>query len=171
MHDPQYDLGLTAIMTRAWKSDEVLIRNLVDIASKGGNYLLNIGPKGDGSLTPETYKAFKAIGEWMEVNSESIYGTQASPFEKLDWGRCTRKKLSGSKTRLYLHVFSWPKDGKLIVPGLASKSLKARLLAGGKIKDISSDGKNVTLTLPDSAPDKIVSVVALDIKGTPEIVK
>ena len=75
----------------AWKSEANLIRNLVDIASKGGNYLLNIGPKGDGSLSPETVKSFQAIGAWMKVNSEAIYGTTASPFTNLKWGRATRK--------------------------------------------------------------------------------
>src|SRR3954469_8586286 len=69
----------------AWKSDETLVRNLVDIASKGGNYLLNIGPKGDGSIPDETVKSFHTIGEWMKVNGESIYGTTASPFAALPW--------------------------------------------------------------------------------------
>ena len=66
----------------AWKSDETLIRNLIDIASKGGNYLLNIGPKGDGSVPAESVKSMQAIGAWMKVNGEAIYGTTASPFAK-----------------------------------------------------------------------------------------
>lgn len=94
-----------------WKSNETLIRNLIDVASKGGNYLLNIGPKADGSAPSESVDAMSAIGAWMSRNGESIYGTTASPFEKLDWGRATRKR-----DRLYLHVFDWPKDGKLLVP-------------------------------------------------------
>ena len=80
-----------------WKSTETLIRNLIDIASKGGNYLLNIGPKGDGSVPQESVDSMKAIGAWMKVNGDAIYGTTASPFEKLDWGRCTRK--AGSEWR------------------------------------------------------------------------
>jgi alpha-L-fucosidase len=155
----------------AWKSDETLIRNLIDIASKGGNYLLNIGPKGDGSIPEETVKSFQAIGAWMKVNGESIYATTASPFEKLAWGRCTVKKLGSSKSQLYLHVFNWPKDGRLTLPGLASKPLKAALLATGAKLDVSSTGNSVTIALPSAAPDKIASVVALEIEGAPEVVK
>lgn len=95
-----------------WKSDETLIRNLIDIASKGGNYLLNIGPLGDGSVPEESVRSLAAIGKWMRANGEAIYATQASPFEKLAWGRCTQKKLAGSQRRLYLHVFE---DRKSVV--------------------------------------------------------
>ncbi|RQW07490.1 alpha-L-fucosidase, partial [candidate division KSB1 bacterium] len=98
-----------------WKSAEELIRKLADIASKGGNFLLNVGPKADGTFPQESIDRLKAIGEWMSVNGESVYGTQASPFKQLDWGRCTQKAIGGD-TRLYLHVFDWP-DGKLVVPG------------------------------------------------------
>ncbi|OGV66231.1 MAG: hypothetical protein A2283_06740 [Lentisphaerae bacterium RIFOXYA12_FULL_48_11] len=156
---------------KAWKSDEVLIRNLVDIASKGGNYLLNIGPQGDGSVTPETINSFRAIGAWMKVNCDAIYGTTASPFKSLAWGRCTQKKMADGKTRLYLHVFDWPTDGKLIVPCIASKPQKAFLLAGGKTLEASSGGNKITIAVPPAAPDKIASVVVLDFEGTPEIVE
>jgi len=155
----------------AWKSDETLIRNLVDIASKGGNYLLNIGPKGDGSIPAETISSFKAIGAWMKVNSESIYGTKASPFDKLDWGRCTQKKLADGNSRLYLHIFDWPKDGKIVLPGLANKPLKAVLLAGGQKLDVTAGANSVSIALPAAAPDKIASVVALDVEGATQVVK
>ena len=90
----------------AWKSDETLIRNLIDIASKGGNYLLNIGPKGDGSVPEESVEAMHAIGAWMKVNGESIYGTTASPFEELPFAvaargslaNCTSTSLAGLPT-------------------------------------------------------------------------
>jgi alpha-L-fucosidase len=147
----------------AWKSDTNLIRNLVDIASKGGNYLLNIGPKGDGSLTPETVKSFQAIGAWMKMNSESIYGTSASPFAKLEWGRATRKG-----NVVYLHVFDWPKDGKLVVP-LKSKVKEARILGAKKVKTKSGDA-GVTIALPKAAPDIIASVIKLTLAGEPEVI-
>lgn len=152
----------------AWKSDETLIRNLIDIASKGGNYLLNIGPKGDGSVTPETLKSMKAIGAWMKVNSESIYGTTASPFAKLDWGRCTQKK-SGTGTRLYLHVFQWPAGGQLTLTGLKNKVVGARLLAGGAKIEAVSDASGVKLSLPATAPDSVATVIALDLEGAPQV--
>ena len=149
----------------AWKSDETLIRNLIDIASKGGNYLLNIGPKGDGSVPEESVKSMKAIGAWMKSNGEAIYATTASPFEKLDWGRCTQKKLADGNTRLFLHVFNWPSDGKLVVPTLANKPLKAALLVGGKALDVSGGEGPITITVPNAAPDQIASVIALDVTG------
>jgi len=149
---------------QAWKSAETLIRNLVDIASKGGNYLLNIGPKGDGSVPMESVKALQAIGAWMKVNGEAIYATTASPFAKLAWGRCTAKTGPGGGV-LYLHVFDWPADGRLTLPGLRSQPGRARLLAGGGAVSAKAEGNNVVLALPARAPDPIASVIALEIQG------
>jgi alpha-L-fucosidase len=146
----------------AWKSDETLIRNLVDIASKGGNYLLNIGPKGDGSVPAESVQSLRAIGGWMKTNGEAIYGTQASPFEKLAWGRCTQKSIKGGGTRLYLHVFDWPADGKLTVP-VKSRPRSARLLAGGAKLEVTRAADAATIVLPARAPNPIASVVVLDV--------
>jgi alpha-L-fucosidase len=74
-----------------WKSTQVLLRNLVDIASKGGNYLLNVGPTALGEIPQPSIERLREIGRWMKVNGESIYETTASPFSKLSWGRCTKK--------------------------------------------------------------------------------
>ena len=148
----------------AWKSDQTLIRNLVDIASKGGNYLLNIGPKADGSVPEESVSAMKAIGAWMRVNGESIYGTTASPFENIEWGRCTRKMMPDGKTRLYLHVFEWPANRRLALPAMQQKPVKAWILGPGtSVQVASAEGKS-ELLLPESAPDRHVSVVALDLE-------
>jgi alpha-L-fucosidase len=153
---------------QAWKSDETLIRNLVDIASKGGNYLLNIGPKGDGSVPAESVKSLQTIGAWMKVNGDAIYGTSASPFAKLDWGRCTQKKLSNGNTRLYLAVFDWPKDGKLVLPPLDNQPVKAALLMGARQLGFTTADRRITINLPPTAPDGIASVVALEIEGSPK---
>ena len=150
----------------AWKSSETLIRNLIDIASKGGNYLLNIGPKGDGTVPKESVDLLKAIGAWMKVNGEAVYATQASPFEKLAWGRCTRKPLTGGNTRLFLHVFDWPNDGKLVLPAPESKPLKACMLDGGAVLSVTSTPKGVVIAVPETALDKVASVVVLDVIGT-----
>src|SRR6185295_5901921 len=104
-----------------FKSTRDLIRKLADIASKGGNFLLNVGPTGEGEIPPTSVQRLKEIGEWMERNSESIYGTMAGPLGLPAWGRCTQKAIKvGGKdaTRLYLHVFEWPADGKLILDGV-----------------------------------------------------
>jgi alpha-L-fucosidase len=91
----------------SWKSDTTLIRNLIDIASKGGNYLLNIGPKGDGSVPAESVKSLKAMGAWMKANGDAIYGTTASPFTQLPFrGRATQKPGA-----LFFFVFDWSKNG------------------------------------------------------------
>ncbi len=156
---------------RQWKSSETLIRNLIDIASKGGNYLLNIGPKADGSVPQESVRAMHAIGAWMKVNGESIYGTTAGPFEKLDWGRCTQRRLSSGKTRLYLQVFDWPRDGRLRIPLAAGSPAEARLLAGGKSLRVLTDEQQISIAVPAEAPDKISTVIELNLVGPVEVVK
>jgi alpha-L-fucosidase len=147
----------------AWKSNEVLIRNLIDIASKGGNYLLNIGPTGDGSVPKESAAGMEAIGAWLKVNGASIYGTTASRFAHLPWGRSTTK---GST--LYLQVFDWPKDGTLLVPGLRTTVRSARLLAGGTVTP-RTDAQGIALRVPASAPDPIASVIELQLDGVPDV--
>ncbi len=108
-----------------WKPSPVIIRNLVDIVSKGGNYLLNVGPRADGTFPPEALRILGEVGRWMKTNGESIYGTTAGPLQSLPWGRSTTKA-----GRLYLHVWDWPADGRLVVPGLKNKIARADLLGG-----------------------------------------
>ena len=146
----------------AWKPAQTLIRNLVDIASKGGNYLLNIGPMADGSVPVETVERMQAVGRWMAVNGESIYGTTASPFANLPWGRCTKKAHTGGTT-LYLHVFDWPTDGRLPVPGLTSPIKSAKLLDGGKRLPVTTEGPGAVIQLPAQAPDEDASVLVVEI--------
>lgn len=143
----------------AWKSNETLIHNLVDIVSKGGNYLLNIGPKGDGSIPQESIDAMHAIGQWMATNGDAIYETTASPFEQPAWGRYTKKP-----GKLYAHVFEWPSDGKLNIPLKGERVTKAYLLADSSRAALktqtTSDG--VTIQVPNQAPDAIASVIAIE---------
>lgn len=151
-----------------WKSPAVLIRNLVDIASKGGNYLLNVGPTSEGLIPEPSVERLKAVGQWMKVNGEAIHATSASPFKRLPWGRCTTK-LRGRDARLYLHVFNWPQNGQLFVPGLKSPIRKAYLLAGGKKLRTMPAEAGVTLAVPGAAPDPISSTVVLELRGKPEV--
>jgi len=137
---------------KAWKSDEVLIRHLIDIASKGGNYLLNIGPTGDGSVPPESVKSMAKIGSWMKGNSESIHGTTASPFEKLPFdGRCTAKG-----DVLYLHVFARPDSGNI---SIKTKATKATVLANGKNLAARRDGDSLFISVPDKLSDPVAMVI------------
>jgi len=151
-----------------WKSTETIIHNLIDIASKGGNYLLNVGPTSEGLIPEPSVERLKAVGAWMKVNGLAIHGTTASPFPALPWGRCT-KKVSGHGTILYLHVFNWPADGRLVVPGLENKVNSARLLATGKRLKHSVSGNDLVIEVPAAAPDKISSTVVVQIDGQPEV--
>lgn len=146
-----------------WKSVKTLVRNLVDIASKGGNYLLNVGPKPDGTFPQPSVDILKGIGNWMQVNGESIYATEASPLPSLSWGRCTMKHEKGH-TVLYLSVFDWPADHKLLVPGVKGKVIQASLLAGGSRLHTRANGQELEIQLPARAPDTIASVVKLVVK-------
>ena len=148
-----------------WKSTETLLRNLIDIASKGGNYLLNVGPTAEGEIPEASVERLAAMGKWMQTNGEAIYGTTASPFKRLPWGRATKKP-----GKLYLHVFDWPK-GPLQVPGLKNKVEKAYLLAdaGKAALPVTQNEDGVLVRVPESAPDKIASVVVLDVVGEPEV--
>jgi alpha-L-fucosidase len=150
-----------------WKSEEDLIRKLVDIASKGGNFLLNVGSASEGLFPEPSVKRLAAIGEWMRTNGESIYGTSASLFEKLDWGRSTTKG-----NRLFLFVFEWPEDGKLSVPGLISKARKVYLLERPQSElGIDYRAGTVVISLPKNPPDPSVSVITLEFPEKPEIVR
>ncbi|MBM3854862.1 MAG: hypothetical protein FJ399_17210, partial [Verrucomicrobia bacterium] len=140
-----------------WKSAQTLIRNLVDIASKGGNYLLNVGPTAEGEIPAPSVERLKAVGAWVRKNGEAIYATTASPFVRLGWGRATQKP-----DRLYLHVFHWPADGQLVVP-MSSGAKKAYLLGEpGKPLKFSAAPTGLRLTVPASAPDADSSTVVLE---------
>ena len=146
-----------------WKSRQQLIRNLADAASKGGNFLLNVGPTSGGLIPPPSVERLEAVGRWMKVNSEAIYDTKASPFEKqLPWGSVTRKS-----DRLYLHVFDWPAEHKLFLPPVQGKVTGAYLLAdpNKRALEVSQTKTEVKIVVPSVAPDTNDSVVVMKIHG------
>ncbi len=153
-----------------WKSSSDLIRMLADIASKGGNLLLNVGPTAQGTFPEASIERLKTIGRWMSVNGEAIYGTHASPFPFLPWGRCTVKP-TATGTRLYLNVFNWPQDGKLRVPGLYNPTQKAYLLGNREQHslDIQRSEDTVIIGVPVRCPDTVNTVVVLEIEGKPDV--
>lgn len=147
-----------------WKSSETLIRNLIRITSRGGNYLLNVGPKPDGSFPAESVQRLADIGRWMKINGEAIYGTSAGSLNGFSGGECTQREFK-DHTVLYLSIFDWPKNGKLEVPGWSEQVESAKLLAGGiKLKTERKDN-SLYIQVPLSAPDPIASVIRLDLKG------
>jgi alpha-L-fucosidase len=150
-----------------WKPLEVLVRNLIDVAAKGGNYLLNVGPKADGTFPEQAIERLKGIGAWMAKHGEAIHGTSASPFDALPWGRCTMKK-KGADSVLYLHVFERPSDGRLVLPGLGNEVLSAGWLAGPRnLLPVRREGSDIVLELPPTLPDPIASVITLGLEGEP----
>jgi alpha-L-fucosidase len=142
-----------------WKSTDTLIRNLIDIASKGGNYLLNVGPTAEGLIPAASIDRLAGIGSWMKVNGEAIYGTTAMPFAtRPAWGRVTAKP-----GKLYLHVFDWPSTGRLTLPGYSGQVSKAYLLSSpASPLNVSTSSEGLNIQLPATAPDPIASVIVLE---------
>ncbi len=153
-----------------WKSSENLIRTLVDVASKGGNFLLNVGPTSLGEIPAPSIERLAVVGAWIKKNDSAIYGTAASPFTKLPWGRCT-KVIGKDGATLYLHVFDWPIDGKLVVPGLKSKVATTYFLVGGKRLVSRNTPEGVEIDVPSQAPDRVSTTVVLVVKRNLEIVQ
>jgi alpha-L-fucosidase len=148
-----------------WKSAESLIHMLVDIASKGGNLLLNVGPTAEGIIPDSSAVRLEQIGNWMKQNGESVYGTSASPFFKLPWGRCTQRQENGN-TILYLHVLNWPKDQVLKIPGLKAKIQDVYLLTNPKQKFAwKFENGNVLIHAPSVIFDPINTVIVVKTKG------
>jgi len=150
-----------------WKSSGELIKKLIDVTSKGGNFLLNVGPNSDGVIPEICQQNLHEIGQWLKINGEAIYNTQASPFPYLSWGRATR---NGQK--LYLHIFDWPENGKLVLP-LKNKIKRAVFLANNKVNIKITKKNDVSiLNLPVFSPDKNVSVIEVEFEGlTPEVLE
>jgi alpha-L-fucosidase len=155
---------------KIFKTKEELIHKLVDVVSKGGNFLLNVGPEPSGKIRPEEAERLEVVGRWMDKYSESIYGTTASPFRLLPFfGRVTQKS-----NKLYVHVFDWPKDGKLSLPGLKTLPVKAGLVGHPSEKVTAELGNHdglegLVLRLPKEATDPIDSVIVLDFDSKPVV--
>ena len=148
-----------------WKSNEVLLRNLVEIVSKGGNYLLNVGPTAEGRFPQASIDALKMYAEWMKLNKESIYGAGPSPLLAPEWGRYTQKSMPDGSTFLYAHVFDWPGGGRFDLSVIDGTVHDAYLLGDPRRKPIAFEqsGASVSVTLPDIAPDLYDSVIVLKI--------
>jgi len=140
------------------------IQLLAKAAARGGNLLMNFGPRGDGTFAPEDQAILQTLTAWWKVNGDSIRGTERTPLAPQSWGESTLKG-----NRLYLHVFNWPADGRLLIGGLDSDILQATLLAApGEKLGVTRLGTDVEIKLPARAPDSADSVVALDFAERPQ---
>ncbi len=153
-----------------WKSAETLVQNLINIASKGGNYLLNVGPNSLGEIPEPSIERLKQIGAWLKTNGEAIYGTKASPFNDILWGRCTQKK-EGDLTKLYLHVFKFPEDGQLKLDGLQNEIIKVYALADPNqvALNTSIHEASITIDISKAGRSEYATVIVMDIKGVPQV--
>jgi len=150
-----------------WKSARTLLRQLVDITSKNGNFLLNVGPTAEGVIPQASVDRLREMGEWMDVNGESIYGAGPSPFPtNFEWGTLTTKP-----GKVYVHIYHWPK-GEFVLYGLKNKVSRAYLLADkSKMLKVSQrhdrklDNYELRVSVPPRAPDPRVSVLVLEIDG------
>jgi alpha-L-fucosidase len=145
-----------------WKTPDKLVRNLVEVVSRGGNYLLNVGPTAKGEFPTEAVSRLQHIGQWMSQNNESIYGATYTPLDGLSWGRATRK---GDK--VFLHVFNMPTENKLIINSFPGEIKTVSLMTGGGIA-YSHKEQQLELTLPSTLDIQDVLVIEVVVKGLDE---
>lgn len=157
--------GYSALNQR-WKTVQELVHQLIDVVSRGGNFLLNIGPMPDGSIPEESVRLFRGIGQWMQVNGEAIYGTRANPFDvEFPWGRVTRK---GDNT-LYLHIYQLPESGEITIPCEFKGKAVATMLKNKQKATVLQSGNGCTINLKGMPMDEIATVVKL--KGKWEVIQ
>ncbi|QGY42573.1 alpha-L-fucosidase [Maribellus comscasis] len=155
-----------------WKSTSTLLKSLINNVSLNGNFMLNIGPRANGDVPFEIQQRMLEMGEWLNVNGESIYGAEAFDLDKdlHDWGKITCRKTENGE-KLFLHVFNWPLSKKLYLTGIKAKPEKVYLLADKQKSPLHFSSENVftEIELPSLQPDPYVSVIVVEYKTKPEI--
>ena len=146
-----------SITDKQYKSAETLIRKLVSAAGHNANYLLNIGPRPDGMLPAEALERLKAIGAWLKVNGETIYGTREGIVAPHDWGVTTQKG-----NTLYVHILDC-QDKALFLPIITKRVDKACMFAGKAPVKVQKVAGGVVLNLP-SAPKGVDTIVELTLR-------
>ncbi|MCP4312461.1 MAG: alpha-L-fucosidase [Bacteroidetes bacterium] len=150
-----------------WKSPEEILKRLISTVARGGTYMLNVGPKADGSIPEHAVRSLQASGEWIATYPQVIYGAGSSPWQhELPWGDVVRQGSS-----LFLSVYDWPQDGTLYLPGLRNEINSIHLLDGNVKSEISysREAQCIVINLPLEEPEDFVSVIELKIKGEPEV--
>jgi len=156
-----------------WKSVSTLLQSLISNVSLNGNFMLNIGPRSDGSVPHEMQQRLLNIGQWLEVNGESVYGASAFdlPKDQHDWGRITQKQMPDGSTRLYMHLFNWPYNERLNVTGIISRPERIYMLSDKQEAKLEYQhtGALTTVELPQMQTNPYVPVVVMEYEGYPEI--
>jgi len=144
----------------------VQVGKLSDIASMGGNFLLNIGPKGDGSILPYEKDVLVGVGKWVEQNKEAIFETGLNPFLKLHWGQISTKE-----SALYLHLHQWPENNQLVLPGLVNEVEQVTLLTDSDIQlVVNQENGDTIIDLSSVKQDRYLTILKLDYSGELSIV-
>jgi alpha-L-fucosidase len=162
----------------SWKTAKTTVSNLANCAGGGGNYLLNIGPKPDGTVPAESVEVLEAVGRWLDTNGKSIYGTEHGSYNANPNAIYTRRG-----NALYIHQLYWPGDTPaaqflpffqpatvIAIGGLKTKVKSARLLKTGQAVAFEQDEFSLRLTgLPAQAPDYPTTVFEVECEGEPVI--
>jgi len=146
-----------------WKSSKRILKSVISTIARGGTYMLNIGPKPDGSVSVEAETALKGSGAWIKRYPQVIYSADPSPWgRKLPWGDVTV-----NKGKLSLCIYDWPLDGEIVLPGVKNTIKSTNLWVDGKLQSLktSKSGDWVTIQLPAKRPEKLISVVELEVEG------
>ncbi|HZQ51941.1 MAG TPA: alpha-L-fucosidase [Bryobacteraceae bacterium] len=145
-----------------WKSPKTIVRNLLTCTRDGGNYLLNIGPKGDGSIPEPSTQILTAVGQWMDKHGDLIHKADRCQMKRSDFALFTRQG-----NTLYMHVYFWP-GSTVALGGLQQKVLSAKLYPTGEPVKFDQEQWRVRLTgLPETAPDPIATVLQVECDGEP----
>ncbi|MER5218185.1 alpha-L-fucosidase [Streptomyces sp. NPDC002838] len=155
--------GYDASKENSYRSVTDIVRELVTVVSRDGNHLLNIGPKGDGSVTAGTQTVLNGLASWMSTYSDSIHGTSGSPFAtEPAWGKVTKKN-----GKLFAHVFTWPTNGQLRIPAIDNTINRVYLLNNPSVSLPYTVTDQINVTVPATAPNAIDSVVCVEVQGMP----
>lgn len=144
-----------------FKSPKEIIRLLSNVASKGGNLMLNVGPDGNGQWPAYSIKYLRETGKWLHQYGESIYGTTYGLIPAQPWGVTTSKP-----GKLYLHIWHKPGNGQLIIPGINATVKSIKILGNNKPLAWKTTGTDVTVTLPAALPDDRNTVLVMDYSGS-----
>ncbi|HBK72685.1 MAG TPA: alpha-L-fucosidase [Planctomycetaceae bacterium] len=150
-----------------WKSPKQILERLVACVARGGTYMLNIGPRGDGSVSARCATALRHAGDWIARYPQVIYDVQGSPWKhSMPWGDVTQKD-----NVLFLTVFEWPASGELYLPNIEQDVREARLLLGSDSTELLCQrrGKHVVVQVPAKAPESLVSVIKLTFSEKPTV--
>jgi alpha-L-fucosidase len=157
--DTHNDTWAYAKYDRNWKGPREVAERLVRVVSRGGTYMLNVGPDGTGRIPAQSARILREVGQWVGAHEEAIHGAGPTPLGPLAWGECTRRG-----NRLFLHVCQWPANGRLVVPGLHSPSKDTRLAGSGDLP-VQAAADALILTLPRQRPETLIPVITLELDG------